>query len=153
MIHRHHATLIMRIFFIFSFAILLTQCIVHYTPSQIPAQAWRPGDLCKIKSKLYIVKDGGDYTLECPKNVGSSLVSSGAVVGVLNPGDLLRIVSCSETFASSIGGTYLDALVVKGDLAGKIVTGLDSISMKYINNNSGVPFSTPDPIWFERINP
>jgi hypothetical protein len=94
------------------------------------------------------VREGADLCLRDPIHVGDNV----DLVGILHIGDIIRVVRCSKTLASSTGGTYLDAVVVKGELLGKTVSGLNSIGSKSVTSYSGVSFSEPDSDWFERIS-
>lgn len=138
---------------------ILAQCSVNVPESKIPSVAWRPGNSCKVMRKIYIENDDKELWLTNPRLIGGGRVLNPSdmlrynIVGVLLPGDLIRITRCFKYPGSTTGGTYLEGVIQHGSCEGeKVVWAESSFGNKYVTDESGLPFGTPDSDWFLRVN-
>ena len=145
------------------FSLLSIQCSVsvpvNIPASSIPPQAWRPGDLCKFRKQIYMSKDGNSIYLTEP-----GLIESGRkldtnemirhnIVGIIEPGDLIRISKCYRYTGSSFGGTYLEGVLATGPKIGEtVVWHCTTMGNKHITTAAGLTFATPDPDWYISIS-
>lgn len=139
-----------------TFAVLSIQCSVNVPASKIPAQAWRPGELGKVKQTIYVEKSGSDLSLRNLRAFGGAPLDSEelqrfGIVGILQPGDMIRIVRCFDYPGSTTGGTHLEGEVLTGDLLGKKVTWGFSLANS-VADDSGETFCIPDPKVLERVS-
>lgn len=145
------------------FSLLLIQCSVsipvNVPASSIPPQAWRPGDSCKFRKQVYMMKDGDDIYLMDPSLIALGRKLDAAdmirynIVGTIEPGDVIRISRCFRYSGSSVGGTYLEGVLVVGSEFGeKVVWHSNTIGGRYITTDAGIIFAAPDPEWYVLIS-
>lgn len=117
-------------------------CTVSVPKSKIPSEAWQPGDIGRVKSVLYVER----YR----EIVSLSKTNRDELVGVLNPGDHVRILRCTNYPMSSTGGTQLEMEAISGDM--KSVKFSGGIIFDDVVDSEGEAFAIPDPKTVERIN-
>lgn len=117
-------------------------CTVSVPKSKIPIEAWQPGDIGRVKRIIFVERDR--------KIVSLSIYNYDERVGVLNPGDHVRILRCTNYPMSSTGGTQLEMEAISGDM--KSVKFSGGIIFDDVVDSEGEAFAIPDPKIIERIN-
>lgn len=120
---------------------VVCSCTVSVPKSKIPVDAWQPGDIGRVKRIIYVER----YR----EIVSLSKTNRDELVGVLNPGDLIRIISCINYPHSTTGGTHLEMEAISGGM--KSVKFTDGIIFDSVVDSEGETFAAPDPKIIERV--
>lgn len=117
-------------------------CTVSVPKSKIPLEAWQPGDIGRVKRIIYVER--------YHETVSLSKTNRDELVGVLNPGDHVQILRCTNYPMSSTGGTQLEMEAISGDM--KSVKFSGGIIFDDVVDSKGETFAIPDSKIVERIN-